>query len=334
MARDGSGTANRVVSDYAFNTVIDEAGVNAELDDVYSELTNSIAADGQTNPTGNLPMATYRHTGVGNAAARDEYAAAGQVQDNSLIWCGTAGGTKNALTLTPSPAITAYAAGQRFVFIAGATASDSTVTVAISGRPAQAVQVNGAALSSSVTIEAGKLYQIDYNGTQFQLTRLSGVQQVATQAEAEAGTVDTKVMTPLRSQQQINAQLASQAEMEAGTATDVLVTPGRQRFHPAHPKAFAVVQTNGAAAASFGVSSVSDDGVGLFTLTWSTAFSSVSYAVLANAQSDATGSAGGIRIAQINNSNKTTGSCQVHVLDDSGSGADPNVTHVMALGDQ
>lgn len=174
MARNGSGTYNRPVSDYVFNTVISETDVNTEMDQIATALSDSIAKDGQTNPTANLPMATYKHTGVGNASARDQYAAAGQVQDSSFIDCGTAGGTKNALTLTPSPAITAYASGQTFRFKVGSTSSDSTVTVAVSGLATKAVEIDDSALSSSVVLEANKHYEIKYDGTAFQATRLSG----------------------------------------------------------------------------------------------------------------------------------------------------------------
>jgi hypothetical protein len=104
-------------------------------------------------------MATYKHTGVGNASARDQYAAMGQVQDGAGIWCGTAGGTADALTLTPSPAITAYAAGQRFDFKSGASANAGAVTFAISGLSAIAGQVNGAACAGG-EIAANQWYRI------------------------------------------------------------------------------------------------------------------------------------------------------------------------------
>lgn len=174
MSRDGSGTYNRVVADYVFDTVISEVDVNAEMNDIAQALTNSIASDGQTVPTANLPMGSFKHTGVANASARTEYAATGQVQDGAFVWCGTAGGTKNALTLTTSPAIGAYAAGQKFRFKAGATASDDAVTIAVSGLTAKAAQFDDAALSVSVFIEASKYYEALYDGTAFQLTRLSG----------------------------------------------------------------------------------------------------------------------------------------------------------------
>lgn len=174
MPRDGSsGAYNLPEAAFVYDTVISETAVNSNFSDIATALSASIAKDGQTNPTANLPMATYRHTGVGNASARTDYAAAGQVQDGSLIWCGTAGGTKNALTLTPTPAITAYATGSFFFFISGATQSDDAVTIAISGLTTKAGQINGSALSATVYIEASKPYMAFYDGTALQLTKLS-----------------------------------------------------------------------------------------------------------------------------------------------------------------
>jgi hypothetical protein len=41
MARDGSGTYARTQSDYIFNTIIDQAKINSELNDFATEITNS-----------------------------------------------------------------------------------------------------------------------------------------------------------------------------------------------------------------------------------------------------------------------------------------------------
>lgn len=147
-----------------------------EDDNLASGINTCLTKDGQNSPSANLPMATYKHTGVGNATNRNEYAAVGQVQDQAFTWCGTAGGTNNALTLSPSPSITAYAAGQKFAFKSGASASDSTVTVAISGLTTKAIQSDGAALSASVFIEADKWYEITYDGSAFQLAKIGGLQ--------------------------------------------------------------------------------------------------------------------------------------------------------------
>lgn len=179
MARNGSGTyslpaGNPVVT----GTTISSTTHNNTNSDIATALTDSLAKDGQTTPTADLPMGTYKHSGVGNATARNQYAAVGQVQDQSFTWCSTAGGTANAFTLSPSPAITAYAAGQAFVFLAVGT-NTSTVTCAVSGLAAKAVQLSGSALSSG-EIVSGKLYSVVYDGTQFQLETVSATPFIAT----------------------------------------------------------------------------------------------------------------------------------------------------------
>ncbi len=224
--RNGSGVFTVSYPDFVSGTVISSSEMDSNFSDVATALTQSIAADGQTTITGNLPMATYRHTGVGNAAARDDYAAAGQVQDSALVWGGTAGGTANALTLTLSPAITAYATGQRFAFKAGASPSSAAATMNINSVGTAAIEIDNAALSSTVIIEANKYYEIVYDGTAFQLTRLS--RAIASQAQAEAGTDTVTSMTPERTAQAIAAlatpnlvqiQTASTSALATGTTT-------------------------------------------------------------------------------------------------------------------
>ena len=191
MPRDGSGTFTLSQADFVYDTVIDETVMNAIFAEIETALTASIAKDGQTTPTANLPMGSYKLTGLGAGSAATDSANLGQVQAQAYIWCGTAGGTKNALTLTPSPAITAYAAGQRFRFIAGGTDSDSTTTIAVSGLATKAGQINGAAMSATAYFEAGKLYEVDYDGTQFQATRLSADLSAYEAADADILKADT-----------------------------------------------------------------------------------------------------------------------------------------------
>jgi hypothetical protein len=62
------------------NTIIQTAWANPTLDDIAAALSTSIATDGQTPPTANLPMAGFRHTNVGPALAANQYARADQVQ--------------------------------------------------------------------------------------------------------------------------------------------------------------------------------------------------------------------------------------------------------------
>lgn len=172
MARDGAGTYSLPQAPFVSGTVISSPAVNSDFSDIAAALTQSLAKDGQTVPTANLPMGNYRHTGVGNAVARTDYAAAGQVQDGAFIWCGTAGGTADALTLTPTPAITSYATGAKFRFKAGASPNTGAATVAISGLTTKALQINDTALAAG-DIVANKYYEILYDGTAFQVQRVS-----------------------------------------------------------------------------------------------------------------------------------------------------------------
>lgn len=170
MPRDGSGSFTRSVSDYVAGTDILAADVNGEMDDIATAITDSIAKDGQTTATANLPMGTFRHTGVGNASARNHYAATGQVQDSAFLWGGTAGGTADARTITLTPAITAYTAGQVFRFINGSAVNTGATTLAVNGLAATAVRKGAAATA----LEAGDLpadaaVEVLYDGTVFRL---------------------------------------------------------------------------------------------------------------------------------------------------------------------
>lgn len=153
-------------------SVIDSTKHNAVINDIADGLSTCVTKDGQTTITADQPMGGYKHTGVANAAARNDYAALGQVQDSTATWAGTAGGTANAITLTVSPAITAYAAGQSFTYKSGASANTSTMTVAISGLSTKAIQKNGAAVASG-NHPANMWFRITYDGTAFQLEQLA-----------------------------------------------------------------------------------------------------------------------------------------------------------------
>ena len=171
MARNGSGTFNRLYdwTDDAANDInISSTRMDAEMDGMAQALTDSLAKDGQTTPTANLPMGGFKHTNVADATARTHYGKVSQIQDGSYSWCGTAGGTANAITLTPSPAITAYAAGQRFQFVA-ASNNTGPVTVNINGVGLEDITKRGSDALSSGDIVSGGLVEIFYDGTQFQL---------------------------------------------------------------------------------------------------------------------------------------------------------------------
>lgn len=325
MARNGSGVYSLPQAPFVSGTTISSTAVNSDFSDIATALTQSIASDGQTPITANLPMSGYKHTGVANATARTDYAATGQVQDGAFTWCGTAGGTADALTLTPTPAITAYATGMKLRFKAGASPNTGATTIAVSGLATKAAQLNDAALVAG-DIAAGKYYEVLYDGTAFQLTRISGsagspasetvagIIEIATAAETTTGTDDTRAITPKKLTEFAPASVtadvaadellildasdsskvkraaasgivAAQSDMETATSTALFVTPGRQRFHPAHPKAWVNFNGTGTVAIreDYQVSSITDNGTGDYTVNFDVNFANTNYICVANA---------------------------------------------------
>lgn len=103
----------------------------------------------------------------GAASTRDVDASAGQVQDDVFNYVAAAqvGGTGNAVTLTPSPAIPSYAAGQRWRFKVE-TSSTAAVTVAVSGLAARAVMMeNSVGALVNAQLVAGTIYDLVDDGT-------------------------------------------------------------------------------------------------------------------------------------------------------------------------
>jgi hypothetical protein len=80
----------------------------------------------------------------------------------------SAGGTADAITGTPAN-VGAYAAGQTFRFKATATNTTTTPTVNINSLGAKTIQKNGGALAAG-DITNGRMYDIRYDGTYFQMT--------------------------------------------------------------------------------------------------------------------------------------------------------------------
>lgn len=167
MARDGNGTYNLPTGQPVVTaTTIDSSVHNTLASDIATALTASIAKDGQTVPTANLPMGGYLHTNVAAATARTNYARAAEVQDGTLTHLTSPAGT-NTITATGPISLAAYAAGQRFSFIPAGTNTGAT-TLNINSIGAKNVFVNGAAATAG-TIKQNVPVEVQYDGTQFNL---------------------------------------------------------------------------------------------------------------------------------------------------------------------
>lgn len=149
------------------NENINADKMDESFDDIKDTFNLAYYRDGQSTATGNWPMGGNKLTGLGTGSAAADSLTLAQAQAQAFIWCGTATGTGDAIVLTPSPAISAYAAGQCFRFIA---LDDNTgaATVAISGLTATTITNYGEALISDA-IQGGQVYELLYTGSEFEI---------------------------------------------------------------------------------------------------------------------------------------------------------------------
>jgi hypothetical protein len=84
----------------------------------------------------------------------------------TFVPAASVGGTANAITLAPTPAITSYAQGQSFVFPAGAS-STGAVTIATNGLSTRALKYADGTNMTGSELLSGATYQITDNGSNY-----------------------------------------------------------------------------------------------------------------------------------------------------------------------
>ena len=88
MARNGSGTMSIDYADFqsGANIVADEPDANFST--IVEEITNSVAVDGQSTITGNIPMSNFKITGLGAGTASTDAINKGQLDavEAGLFW--------------------------------------------------------------------------------------------------------------------------------------------------------------------------------------------------------------------------------------------------------
>jgi hypothetical protein len=162
MSRNGSGTyslpsGNPVVT----GTVISSTWANNTLNDIASALTTSIASDGQTPITANLPMSGYRLTGLGAGANPGDSVRYEQIFP--LLTTGTVAGTGGTLTIGGASGDllnltgTAVSTGASLSVNSGLLFIDNTNSRVGVGTtsPAYTAQVNGTFASGAYVCRAG-----------------------------------------------------------------------------------------------------------------------------------------------------------------------------------
>ena len=169
MSFNGSGTflINTAGQPVVSGTVISSTAFNALTADLATGLSTAITKDGQTTVTANIPMSTYKFTGLGVGSAATDSANLSQVQSTVTKLLNSVSGA-DTITATASPTLAAYAAGQMFYFVA---AGDNTtsVTLNIDSLGAKAVTRDGSTALVAADIKSGEVIVVVYDGTRFQV---------------------------------------------------------------------------------------------------------------------------------------------------------------------
>ena len=255
--------------------------VDVDLNRLRAESDNPIIGSGQTPSTSDQQQ-THRAIAI--------YAAGGDFYTDS--------GAVNAYVLTPvgakvSPS--SYFDGMRIRFLPD-TSNNSASTVNVNGIGAVSIKRPDGTDVVPGNLVASRPFEAFHDivtGTfvvapNFASETEIGLSQFATASEANALSVLDKAVSPGRipiasETQQGLVEQATVAEVRAAGDDQRYITPADFDQHPAAIKAWVNMDTVVAVSIndSFGVSSVSRLGVGRYRITFSTAMSSIFYAVAA-----------------------------------------------------
>lgn len=338
-------------------------------EDINDMINLCLKKDGGNTATANIPMGGFLLTGAGSATARTHNPLTSQVQDGAFNYVAAAG-TGDVITLDLTPSITAYVAGGIYWFKATAT-NTGAATINIDGVGAKDIK-KGAAGSTALAagdITSGGMYGVVYDGTNMQLvtpglTRNVSVFAATILDDADAAAVRTTIDVPVTASVLAVAndlsdvadaatafgnikqaasdaatgviEIAIQSEMETATDTGRAVVPGRQHFHPGHPKAWVSFDQSGThdIAEDYGVTSLADNGAGLTTITFDTAFSGTNYGAVGMSHELSGGSNPALMMCRPNAGTKTTTTLQVLSCNGDSSNQDAQSATVIAMGDQ
>ena len=164
---NGSGTYTLTAGQpVVAGTDILDSTFNTLTADLATALSTCVTRDGQSPPTTNLPMGSFKLTGLAAGTASGHSVRFEQLQTgvNKLI---TVAGTGDVITGVMTPTYGAYTNGDMFTFIVGST-NTTNVTINIDGLGAKAI-TNGTTALTAGELTASRVVVVQYDGTQFQL---------------------------------------------------------------------------------------------------------------------------------------------------------------------
>jgi hypothetical protein len=237
-------------------------------------MTNSVAADGQTTLTGALKGYAGSVSAPGYSFASDSNCGIYRIgADNIGVACAgakvldiSATGLGVTGTLTSSSTITATAAA----IVAGTTVTAGTLVLTGDGA------VGAPAHTFTSDADCG-MYRIGANNLGIAVNGAK-VLDIATTGLAVTGALSAT--TSITAATIAGDVVATQANQETATSTTTVVTPGRQQFHPSAAKCWLKCDHAGTVNASYNITSITDTGTGVVTVTIATDFSSADYAVV------------------------------------------------------
>ena len=139
--------------------------------DLATAIAACLAKNGENSATGNLNIGGYRLTSVGTATALTDAPNATGIQNSSHVYAADGSTTANTHTLTLSPAVTSYVAGQRFIFKSGST-NTGAATLNVNGLGAKSLVKGVSTALAAGDITSGEVVEAVYDGNNFQIPTL------------------------------------------------------------------------------------------------------------------------------------------------------------------
>jgi hypothetical protein len=276
MPRNGSGVM-QIPNTLVEGTPITAGPHNSNYADIASELTNSVAVDGQSQLSGPLKSASGTVGAPGITFGSDTDSGLYRIAGDNIGF--TIGGTKlldmasGAFSVTGTLAVSGALSAASLAITADLPITEggtgqSTATAAFDALAPTTTRgdivTRGASNNGRLAIGAADTL-LKSDGTDLSYGKIA------------AANVTDGVLTHAKLASGVTA---SQANMEAASATDVFAPPGRQHFHPGHPKAGGNLNGSGTpafAAGDYGMGAVTDNGVGNYVVAFDTAFADTNY---------------------------------------------------------
>ncbi len=202
--------------------IITGTGIDNEFNAIQVADALNLKRDGTTTASADIPMGSHKFTGLAAGTANTDSLTLGQAQNQGFLTLSSVAGT-NTISGSLTPAITAYAAGQKFNFIA-AGANTGATTLNINSLGAKDVTKMGTTALVSGDIPSGAVVEVEYDGTRFQLCNL--VAQRAANADAATTATTATSATSATTATNIAGGGAGQIPYQSATGTTAMLAAG------------------------------------------------------------------------------------------------------------